>query len=220
LVETVRRNVTIDWAERENVRAHLRRLVKRVLRKYGYPPDKQEKATQTVLEQAELFGAEWAERAAPPPMPPVTVALPFRRVTPSEDEKYRTCVPLLTLKAAAGAFGAAQDVEAEEWVVPSTLRRLGSGMFGARVVGRSMEPLIPDGSWCLFRSPVEGSRQGKIALVEHRDIADSETGGSHTVKRYRSSKATDTEGWRHTEVPASSRRTRTSPLSSSGRPTR
>jgi type I restriction enzyme R subunit len=55
LVETVRRNVTIDWTERENVRAHLRRLVKRVLRKYGYPPDKQEKATQTVLEQAELL---------------------------------------------------------------------------------------------------------------------------------------------------------------------
>jgi type I restriction enzyme R subunit len=60
LVETVRRNVTIDWAERENVRAHLWRLVKRVLRKYGYPPDKQEKATQTVLEQAEVLSVEWA----------------------------------------------------------------------------------------------------------------------------------------------------------------
>ena len=60
LVETVRRNVTVDWAERENVRAHLRRLVKRVLRKYGYQPDKQEKATQTVLEQAEVLPAEWA----------------------------------------------------------------------------------------------------------------------------------------------------------------
>ncbi len=59
LVETVRRNVTIDWTERENVRAHLRRLVKRVLRKYKYPPDKQEKATQTVLEQAEVLTAEW-----------------------------------------------------------------------------------------------------------------------------------------------------------------
>lgn len=60
LVQTVRRNVTIDWAERENVRAHLRRLVKRVLRKYGYPPDKQEKATQTVLEQAEVLSEQWA----------------------------------------------------------------------------------------------------------------------------------------------------------------
>ena len=54
LVDTVRRNVTIDWTLRENVRANLRRLVKRVLRKHGYPPDKQEEATQTVLEQAEV----------------------------------------------------------------------------------------------------------------------------------------------------------------------
>ena len=60
LVGTVRRNVTIDWTLRENVRANLRRLVRRVLRKYGYPPDKQEKATQTVLEQAEALSGEWA----------------------------------------------------------------------------------------------------------------------------------------------------------------
>ena len=55
-----RKNVTIDWTLRENVRAQLRVLVKRILRKYGYPPDKQEKATQTVLEQAALLSAEWA----------------------------------------------------------------------------------------------------------------------------------------------------------------
>lgn len=60
LVKTVRANVTIDWTMRENVRAHLRVLVKRILRNYGYPPDKQEKATQTVLEQAELLSQEWA----------------------------------------------------------------------------------------------------------------------------------------------------------------
>ena len=60
LVQTVRNNVTIDWTLRENVRAHLRVLVKRILRKHGYPPDKQEKATQTVLEQAEVLSAEWA----------------------------------------------------------------------------------------------------------------------------------------------------------------
>ncbi len=58
LVATVRANVTIDWTVRENVRAHLRVLVKRILRKYGYPPDKQEKATQTVLEQAEVLSQE------------------------------------------------------------------------------------------------------------------------------------------------------------------
>ncbi len=56
----MRANVTIDWTLRENVRAHLRVLVKRILRKYGYPPDKQEKATQTVLEQAAALSQEWA----------------------------------------------------------------------------------------------------------------------------------------------------------------
>jgi len=60
LVEIVHRNVTIDWTVKENVRARLRALVKRLLRKYGYPPDKQEKATLTVLEQAELLCKDWA----------------------------------------------------------------------------------------------------------------------------------------------------------------
>lgn len=60
LVKTVRANVSIDWTVRDNVRAQLRVLVKRILRKYGYPPDKQERATQTVLEQAELLSGGWA----------------------------------------------------------------------------------------------------------------------------------------------------------------
>ena len=60
LVETVRNNVTIDWTLRENVRAHLRVLVRRILRKHGYPPDKQAKATQTVIEQAEVLSEGWA----------------------------------------------------------------------------------------------------------------------------------------------------------------
>ncbi|MCY3841444.1 MAG: DUF3387 domain-containing protein, partial [Gammaproteobacteria bacterium] len=60
LVRIVRANVTIDWTLRENVRANLRRLVKRILRKYGYPPDKQERATSTVIEQAEILSAGWA----------------------------------------------------------------------------------------------------------------------------------------------------------------
>jgi len=59
LVEIVRRNVTIDWTVKESVRAKLRALVKRLLRKYGYPPDKQETATLTVLAQAELIAKDW-----------------------------------------------------------------------------------------------------------------------------------------------------------------
>ncbi len=59
LLKTIRENVSIDWTAKESVRAKLRVMVKRVLRKHGYPPDKQEKATQTVLQQAELLCAEW-----------------------------------------------------------------------------------------------------------------------------------------------------------------
>jgi type I restriction enzyme R subunit len=60
LVESVRKNTSIDWTVKETVKAKLRVIVKRILRKYGYPPDKQEKATQTVLQQAELLSGEWA----------------------------------------------------------------------------------------------------------------------------------------------------------------
>ncbi len=61
LVETVRKNVTIDWTQRESVQAKLRVMIKKILKKYGYPPDKQEKATLTVLEQAKLLGYEWVK---------------------------------------------------------------------------------------------------------------------------------------------------------------
>jgi type I restriction enzyme R subunit len=60
LVDTVKKNVTIDWAVKESVRARLRVMVRRILRRYGYPPDKQEQATQTVLQQAELLSESWA----------------------------------------------------------------------------------------------------------------------------------------------------------------
>jgi len=61
LVDTVKKNVSIDWTMRENVQAKLRVLVKKTLKKYGYPPDKQQKATDTVLEQAKLLCKDWAE---------------------------------------------------------------------------------------------------------------------------------------------------------------
>ena len=60
LVATVRRNATIDWTVKESVRANLRRMVRRVLNKHGYPPDRQEQATLTVLEQAEAIAKDWS----------------------------------------------------------------------------------------------------------------------------------------------------------------
>ena len=65
LARTGRKNVTIDWTRRESVRAKLRAAVKRVLNKHVYPPDKREKAAETVLEQAEALSAAWAEEPAP-----------------------------------------------------------------------------------------------------------------------------------------------------------
>jgi len=63
LAETIRKNATIDWTLRESAQAKLRVMVKRVLKKYGYPPDKQKKATETVLEQATMIAKDWAEKA-------------------------------------------------------------------------------------------------------------------------------------------------------------
>jgi hypothetical protein len=73
-------------------------------------------------------------------------------------------------------------------------------MFVAQVVGTSMEPAIPDGAWCLFRAPVEGSRQGKTVLVQLRDTSDPETGQRYTVKRYESEKVNDGDTWRHAQI--------------------
>lgn len=129
------------------------------------------------------------------------ILLPFRRVRPRREERYQTCVPLLSLKAAAGSFGEEQPVEFEDWVEIKSSHQLRKGMFVAQVVGHSMEPLISDGAYCLFRYPVLGTRQDRIVVVEHHDIHDPETGGTYTVKRYRSEKAPSSEGsWHHIRI--------------------
>ena len=73
-------------------------------------------------------------------------------------------------------------------------------MFVAQVVGKSMEPAIPDGAYCLFAAPVEGTRQGKTVLVQMRDAADPESGERYTVKRYESEKVGDGDSWQHTTI--------------------
>ena len=70
-------------------------------------------------------------------------------------------------------------------------------MFVARVEGKSMEPRIPDGSYCLFDGPVAGTRQGRIVLARLLNALDPDTGQRFTVKRYRSAKTANEDGWRH-----------------------
>lgn len=125
-----------------------------------------------------------------------------RIVQPRPEERYVTCVPLVPLKVAAGSFSDPQHIEDDgwEWAAIETRHRLRPGMFVAQVVGKSMEPVIPDGSYCLFAAPVTGTRQGKAVLVQLRDTTDPETGERYTVKRYESEKAKDGDAWRHTKI--------------------
>jgi hypothetical protein len=134
-------------------------------------------------------------------------AIPFRLVTPKKGDHFRTCVPLTTLRAAAGRFsdeqaGLDERAEwAEEWVTWNGAPKFEPGMFVAKVLGDSMEPEIPDGSYCLFRPPRGGSREGRRLLVRHSGITDPHTGGQYTLKVYTSEKQAAEDGaWRHTKI--------------------
>jgi uncharacterized protein len=134
---------------------------------------------------------------------------------PKPNERYVTCVPLVPLKIAAGAFGSPQQKLSEDdfdWVEVKSRHRLRPGMFVAQIAGKSMEPTIPDGSYCLFRSPVEGSRLGKTVLIQLRDVMDPETGERYTVKRYESEKNFTGDSWRHTNITLKSNNTDFQPI--------
>ena len=118
-----------------------------------------------------------------------------------EEEKFKRYLPVYSLAAAAGKFGENIDVQEEGWIKVDIARKLNKKMFIAKVVGHSMEPLIPDNHYCIFSSDVVGSRQGKVVLVQHQSIHDSETGGSYTVKKYTSKKKHRAdETWEHEEI--------------------
>ncbi len=114
-----------------------------------------------------------------------------------------TRLPLVPLEAAAGTFATARPTFADdtEWAHVDINVASPDGLFIAQVVGQSMEPAIADGSWCVFRSPVTGSREGRTVLVEMRDATDPETGLRYTVKKYSSQKVLEPDGsWRHSRI--------------------
>ena len=120
------------------------------------------------------------------PSGPPILSLDDARV---EREKFKTLLPLYSLKAAAGYFAAGEIVEPEGWVEVDGLGTLDERMFVARAIGRSMEPTVHDRDLLVFRSNPVGTRQGKIVLAQYRGPADPDTGGSFTVKKYRSEKS-------------------------------
>ena len=136
--------------------------------------------------------------SAPGGLPAEPELVPF----PGE-QAYKVFLPYFTLQAAASGFLSGDAPEPSGWLDVAALgftKGLNSEMFVCRVVGRSMQPTISDGSLCVFRTSVVGTRQNRVLLVEKRDLTDPETGGSYTVKRYRSSKAQSEEGWTHESI--------------------
>ncbi len=137
---------------------------------------------------------------------------PLKLVRSADVRPFENAVPLYDLKIAAGAFGRPQfveeisdasriDVDGHQWVELPDSFRYQSGQFVAQVVGESMNKRIPNGAWCLFKVNPVGSRNGKIVLVQHRDIRDPDTGAQYTIKRYESEKVVDdTEQWRHSKI--------------------
>jgi hypothetical protein len=122
--------------------------------------------------------------------------LPAKAVRP-----YVNAVPLYNLKIAAGDFSGYQTVADFDWVALPEHIRVSEGYFVAQVLGESMNRRIPNGSWCLFKTDAGGSREGKIVLVQHRDIQDLEQGGHYTVKEYHSYKNESAEGgWEHARI--------------------
>ena len=201
LVQAVRNNVTIDWTLKESIQAKLRVMVKRVLRKYGYPPDKEKRATETVLEQATLLCRDWAEK-------PVTAEksdLFFSNVISDEDiksnQKFTKYLPVLSLEAVATTFGKEQHIGPLGWKKNKAGKKFNDSYFIAKVIGRSMEPTIPEGSYCLFRFDRGGSRNDLVVLVESRLVSDPETFQRFTVKRYKSEKEDlGDDQWRHKRI--------------------
>jgi ATP-dependent helicase YprA (DUF1998 family) len=169
------------------MRTHMRRIAKAVA---GKVKAKEVEANDAwfVSEQAAVATVVVAARAS-------AKVYPFPVTQPSADnfEPYGNCVPISSLKAAAGLWSEEQTdlgglaEHAQDWAVLEEFK-LSAGMFVAQVVGHSMEPLVPSGSYCLFRPVPGGTKEGRKLLVWHEGVTDGETGGQYTLKVYHSDK--------------------------------
>ena len=122
----------------------------------------------------------------------------YREHVPAQVLRFRTHLPRFSLAVAAGPFLTnPEDIQAEDWVETPPDLHLDEDMFLARIQGHSMEPRIPDGSLCVFRRNVVGSRNGRLVLVRNSELADD---NQYTVKRYKSEKIFGEEGFLQTRI--------------------
>lgn len=202
--------------------AHLDRIIKNTYRTlmtrgqkgcYVYFVDEETRQYFEKYIEVSFLGEEITLAKSLPEDTKSAVILPFRRLSPEEVLPFENCVPLYDLKVAAGKFSdeqqvtelydglSGQDISDNAWVELPDAFRHKRGLFVAQVIGESMNRRIPNGAWCLFKLNPEGTRQGKVVLVQHRDITDTDTGGHYTVKVYESMKNVLADGtWRHTSI--------------------
>jgi hypothetical protein len=124
--------------------------------------------------------------------------LPFTDVKP-----YVNAVPIFDIYAAAGGFSGLQiqaEYEDYEWIELPINISARKDYFVCQVIGESMNKKIENGAWCLFRKDPGGSREGKIVLVEHYNIQDSDFGSGLTIKSYHSEKNISGESWSHKSI--------------------
>lgn len=140
---------------------------------------------RAALVERSRFASEAEIKRALALLPEVPAAAAFRVVSPTPRQRYRSCVPLLALGVAAGAFRGADLADDIQWVVPRTRRPIGRGMFVARVMGQSMEPLVRDRTYALFRTEVRGALDGRILLVQRGGLHEGDAYGAQvTLKTF------------------------------------
>jgi DUF2075 family protein/DNA replication protein DnaC len=126
--------------------------------------------------------------------------IPFRILHEEEVKRYVNCIPLVDISVAAGDFSDLQLHSESTWIEPPFNISAKQGLFVCKIIGESMNKIIPNGSYCLFRQYEGGSRNGKICLVQSTSIDDSEFGSGYTVKKYHSEKNMSGEEWRHMSI--------------------
>jgi DUF2075 family protein len=180
------------------VRSIYRVLLSRGLKGcYVYCED--EETAKFLLSRCE--GLAFAETVEPPSKIEVSEAkpsdLPLKQVPLAKRRHFQNCIPVYDLRIAAGTFGDFQvaDPETSNWVQPPQNLPASIDLFVARIRGESMNRVIPDGAWCVFRRNPVGTRNHKIVVAQVRNYSDPDNGGAFTIKRYESIKRATSDGY-------------------------
>jgi type I restriction enzyme, R subunit len=184
-----------DWNQRNDIKAELKADLIILLAEHDYPPVDRDEVYKEIFEQAENQ-ARFIDNVIEEDKD----TLFFSDVI-SEASFEDGYLPVYSVEAVATSFGEEQPVDLLGWKKIQTGKKLQKDMFIAKVVGKSMEPTIADGSYCIFRFEKGGSRNGLVVLVASSLVSDPETQQRFTIKRYQSEKEYFDDGtWKHKKI--------------------